>query len=122
VPRFMLMLRTDENASPGQPPQELFAAMGESAARWTQEGVLLDTAGLQPAATSSRVRLAAGEITTERGPFTDDKESINAYALIKVDSEQDAVARATEFLELHRRFWPEWQGASEVREVFGPTD
>jgi hypothetical protein len=118
--RFMLMLRADENASPGAPPQELFEAMGRIAQDWTSAGVLLDTAGLAPTAAGTRVRLSGGQITTESGPFTDDKEAVTAYALVEVDSAQDAIDRAVEFLALHKQHWPAWEGSSEVRQTFGP--
>ena len=118
--RFMLMLRADENATHVAPPQELFDAIGRIAEEWTSSGVLLDTAGLAPTAASTRVRLAAGQITTESGPFTDDKEAVTAYALVQVDSPQDAIDRAIEFLSLHKQHWPGWEGSSEVRQTFGP--
>lgn len=123
MPRFMLLLRNDENAAIGEPPQELHAAIGESVLRWTAEGVLISTGGLAPTGASTMVRLGGGALATERGPFTDDKESVTGYALLRVDSEQDAIARATEFLELYQLLWPAWQGAAEVRHVVaGPDD
>jgi hypothetical protein len=25
-------------------------------------------------------------------------------------------------MELHKKFWPEWEGETEVRQIFGPDD
>jgi hypothetical protein len=121
MPRFLLMLRSDENPAAGAPPQELYEAIGKSAQQWAEEGVLLDTGGLAPSNTGTRVHLAGGEITATSGPFQD-TQSVTAYAIIQVDSAAQAVDRATQFLELHRQHWPEWEGASEVRQIFGPDD
>jgi hypothetical protein len=27
-----------------------------------------------------------------------------------------------QFMELHRKHWPGWEGETEVREIFGPED
>jgi hypothetical protein len=29
---------------------------------------------------------------------------------------------ATEFMELHRKHWPGWEGETEIRQMFGPED
>jgi hypothetical protein len=29
---------------------------------------------------------------------------------------------AVQFMELHRKHWPGWEGETEVREIFGPED
>lgn len=121
MPRFLLMQRSDENASAGAPPRELYEAIGQSAREWAAEGVLLDTAGLSPTAAGTRVRLAGGEFTTDEGPFAG-PETVTAYAIIRVDSAAQAIDRATRFLDLYRRHWPAWEGTSEIRQIFGPDD
>jgi hypothetical protein len=37
-----------------------------------------------------------------------------------VDSKAQAVRIATEFMELHRKYWPGFDGESEVRPMFDP--
>ncbi|HZR49034.1 MAG TPA: hypothetical protein VFB06_05905 [Streptosporangiaceae bacterium] len=71
---------------------------------------------------STRVRLAGGVITSSSGPFTDQREVAIAYAIVSVGSQDDAVKRATEFLELFQQHLPAWEGGSEVRQIFGPAD
>jgi hypothetical protein len=110
------MLRNDEATTPGAPPQALFEAIGKAAAEWTADGVLLDTAALAPAAMSTRLELVDDVISAHPMPAG---ESVSAYAIIEVPSTEDALTRATEFLELHRQHWPGWNGASEVRQIFG---
>jgi hypothetical protein len=45
-----------------------------------------------------------------------------SYALIEVNSREEAVQAATDFMELHRKHWEGWDGESEVRKLFGPED
>ncbi|WP_405145015.1 YciI family protein [Sphaerisporangium sp. NBC_01403] len=120
--RYLLLLRTEENSTLGAPPKELMdaiAAYGEESAK---AGVLLDTAGLAPSATGARVRLAGGKLTVTDGPFTESKELIASYAMMEVDSKEEAVEAARRFMEIHRDNWPGWEGESEIRRVFGPAD
>ncbi|MFJ9370022.1 hypothetical protein ACIRRA_37170 [Nocardia sp. NPDC101769] len=40
-------------------------------------------------------------------------------SIIEVTTTEDAIGRATEFLELHKQHWPGWNGASEIRQIYG---
>lgn len=85
--------------------------MGEA----TTNGVMIDTAGLQPSARGHRVRLSKGKFTVTDGPFTESKEIVGGYALIEARSEEHALEIAREFMEIHRVHWPQFEGESEVR-------
>ena len=54
------------------------------------------------------------------GPFAESKEVIGGWAIVDVDSKAEAIQVATEFMELHRKHWPGFQGESEVRAMFEP--
>ena len=115
--RFIAVLRTAETH--GFPPPELaegIAALGAEAAR---RGILIDTAGLLPAATAVRVGVSAGELTVTDGPF-DDPAPLGAYAVYDVATRDEVVDWTKRFMDLHRRTWPGWEGESEIRQVFGP--
>ncbi|GAB3661493.1 YciI family protein [Actinocorallia lasiicapitis] len=120
MPRYLMILTADENAPVGAPPAALFEAIGQTAAAWQAQGVLLDTGGLTPTAAGTRLSLQDGEIVAQSGPFT--AETATAYAIIRTPDKKDAVARATEFLDLHKQHWPAWNGGSEIREIFGTDD
>jgi hypothetical protein len=49
------------------------------------------------------------------GPFTEAKELVGGYALVEVKSREEALQVARQFMELHRRHWPEFEGECEVR-------
>jgi hypothetical protein len=85
-----------------------------------KDGTLVDTGGLLPSKDGFRVRLAHGKITVTDGPFSESKEVIGGWAIVKADSRADAERIAIEFMELHRKYWPEFEGESEVRPMFDP--
>jgi hypothetical protein len=95
-------------------------AMGKFVQRSLKEGTLVDTGGLLPSKEGARVRLADGKITVTDGPFSETKEVIGGWAILKVDSKAEAIQIANEFMELHRKYWPGFEGESEVRPMFDP--
>ena len=70
----------------------------------------------------ARVRLSRGEISVTDGPFTEAKEVVGGYAQFELTSKEAAIKSAVEFMELHKRLWPGWEGETEVRQMFGPDD
>jgi hypothetical protein len=95
-------------------------AMGKFVERSRKDGTLVDTGGLLPSKDGVRVRLEGGEITVTDGPFPESKEVIGGWAILKADSKAEAIRIATEFMDLHRKYWPEFEGESEVRPMFDP--
>jgi hypothetical protein len=92
-------------------------AMGSFVEESFKNGTLVDTGGLLPSKDGLRVRLANGRITVTDGPFTESKEVIGGWAILQADSREEVVRVATEFMELHRKHWPEFEGESEVRPI-----
>jgi hypothetical protein len=105
----------------GQPhPDGLEEAMGTFVTESMAKGIMIDTAGLTGSADASEVRLSGGRVTVTDGPFTESKEIVGGYALIDVKTRKEAMDLAVEFMEIHRIYWPEFEGACELRplEVF----
>jgi len=118
--KYLTFIRHSESYRESAPPPALMEAMGKFVERSLKEGTLLDTGGLLPSREGSRVRLAGGKITVTDGPFTESKEVVGGWAILKAESKAQALRIATEFMELHRRYWPEFEGESEVRPMFEP--
>jgi hypothetical protein len=116
--RFMMMVKTAEGSGP--PPMELMDAMGKLMEATTKAGEMIDTGGLAPTAASCRVRLSEGKIGVTDGPFTEAKEVLGGYAFFELKSKEDAIERSSQFLELHRKHWPGWEGEIEIRQVVTP--
>lgn len=119
--RFIMLLKTAENAELGPPPPELMTGIMQLGEEAMKAGAMLDTAGFAPTAQSVRVTLAGGDITHADGPFTEPR-SLASYALYDVASQEEAVKWAERFLGVHRDTWPGWEGEAEIRALFGPAD
>ena len=118
--KFLTFIRHSESYRESAPPSALMEAMGKFVEKSLQDGTLLDTGGLLPSREGARVRLAKGQITVTDGPFTESKEVIGGWAILETDSRAEAIRIATEFMELHRKYWPAFEGESEVRPMFEP--
>lgn len=118
--KYFTFIRHSESHRQSGPPPALMEAMGKFIQKSLAEGILVDTGGLQHSKDGARVRLTQGKITVTDGPFTESKEVIGGYAILNVASKAEALRVATEFMELHRKHWPEFEGESEVRPMFEP--
>jgi len=116
--KYLTFIRSSESYRESPPPSALMEAMGEFTERSRRNGTLVDTGGLLPSKDGVRVRLANGKITVTDGPFAESKEVIGGWAILEVDSKAEATRVATEFMELHRKHWPGFEGESEVRPMF----
>ena len=116
--RFLMLVKHGEN--PGPPPKEFLdaiARLGEEAAK---SGTLIQSGGLSPIAKSTSVRLSRGQVTAIDGPFSEAKEVVGGFAMFELKSKEEAIEGAKQFMELHRKYWPGWEGETEIRQVLGP--
>jgi hypothetical protein len=120
--KYLTFIRHSESYRQSGPPQALMEAMGQFIQKSLQDGTLVDTGGLLPSKDGLRVRLSKGKISVVDGPFTESKEVIGGWAIIKAETRAEAVRIATEFMELHHKHWPEFEGESEVRPMFEPGE
>ena len=132
--RFMIIVKASKDSEAGVMPEEnLMAAMASYHEELTKAGALLDASGLHPSSKGWRIRYSgglpapnssgpagqAGKRTVTDGPFTEAKELIAGYTIIKVKSHEEA-------LEWTKRFPnPGGKGAEteiEVRQLFELDD
>src|SRR5215467_11756350 len=118
--RYMMLVRHAEKQGP--PPKELMEAIDALAKEATKAGTMIGGGGLGPTAQGARVRLSGGRVTVIDGPFTEAKEIVGGYAQLELKSKQEAVESAVEFMELHKKYWPGWEGETEVRQMLDPQD
>jgi len=115
----MMLVKHSEKFS-GPPPKELMEAMEKLNREYP--AAILSSGGLAPMAASTRVRLSQGKVAALDGPFAETREIVGGYAVIEFASKQQAVEGAVQFMELHRKYWPGWEGETEVRQIFSPED
>jgi hypothetical protein len=96
------------------PSPELMAEMGKFIGEAMQAGVLVTTGTLQ--ATGTRLRLAGGKFTVTDGPFIELKELMGGFAVLEVNSLDEAIEWSKRFLQIIG------EGESEIVQLFGPDD
>lgn len=115
---LMLIKHAESNPSPAI-PQALMDAMGELVTEGQRRGIVKDTVGLKPTSEGIRVRSSGGKLRVTDGPFTEAKEVVGGYALIEVESRDQALEIVRRFMELHRVHWPEFECECEMRQLEG---
>jgi hypothetical protein len=88
------------------------ATMGKLIEEGMKAGWLLATEGCLPSALGARVRRSAGNITVTDGPFTESKEVVGGFAILKAKSKEEAIQLAKDFLKVVG------EGECEVRQVY----
>jgi hypothetical protein len=115
--RFMYLVTS---AHPGPPTPELMEAMHKLAEREIKAGRMIDSGGLMPLAMGAQVRITDGKLSIVDGPFVEAKEVIGGYAIFELPGKEEALAAATEFMQLHKDLMPGWEGTCELRAFAGP--
>lgn len=115
--KYLCFIRTSEKFRESPMPGAFDDAMGKFTEKSLKEGVLVETGGLAPSKQGTRIRLAKGELTVTDGPFTESKEVIGGWAILKAETRAEVLRVSKEFMDLHRRFWPGFEGECEVRPI-----
>jgi hypothetical protein len=118
--RFMMLVKHAELSGP--PPQALMDAIDKLGEEAKRDNSMVVSGGLAPLAASTHVRVSGGKLNTTDGPYTEAKEIIGGFAIFDLKSKEEAIQGAQKFMELHRVHWPEWEGETEVRQIFSPED
>jgi hypothetical protein len=118
--RYMMIVKHAEDS--GFPPKELMDAIQKISEEAVASGTMLGNGGLRPTAQGARVQLKGGKLSVIDGPFTEAKEIIGGYAQFELKSKEEAIESAVRFMELHKKYWPGWEGETEVRQMYEPGD
>jgi len=118
--RYMMIVKHAEKQ--GRPPKALIDAIMILAEEDAKSGKMLGNGGLGSTDQGARVKLSGGKITVIDGPFTEAKEIIGGYAQLELASKQEAIESAVSFMELHKKYWPGWEGETEIRAMLEPGD
>ena len=115
--KFMMFIKHAEGHRMEDTPKALFDAMEAFVAEGFKNGTLKDTAGLKPTTEAIRVRSKGGTLTTTDGPFAEAKEVVGGYAVVELQSKDEAREVARQFMEIHRVHFPEFECECEVRQI-----
>ena len=119
---MMLMIPAVYQGSKGKnippdfaPPADAVEKMTRYNEELTKAGALIALDGLHPATKGARVSFAGGKPSITDGPFTESKEVLGGYWMIKVRSREEAIDWA-------RRVPAADGDVIEVRQVFDMED
>ena len=88
------------------------AEMGKLVEQGFKEGWLLATEGCLPTALGARVRRSGRDIKVTDGPFTESKEVVGGFAILKANSKAEAIQLAKDFLKVAG------EGECELRQIY----
>ena len=112
--RYLMIHKIDESRpEASNPSPEFQAAMGAFMQECAESGVLLAAEGVTQSKDGAVLRKTeGGGVTVTDGPFTEAREVVGGFAVVKVDSKQQA-------LELAQRFMSLFEEVSvEVRRIY----
>ena len=112
--QFMIYDTSQNPEASGPPSPELMAEMGKFIEEATKAGVVVATGSLQP--TSTRLRLSGGTFSVTDGPYIEAKELLGGFAVIRVNSLEEAIEWSKRFRQIVG------DGESEIVRLFGPDD
>jgi hypothetical protein len=108
--KFLSIYKTVERNAP--PSLEEMAKMGKLVEEGMKAGWLLATEGCLPTALGARVRNSNGKLTVTDGPFTEAKEVVGGFAILRANSKEEAIQMARDFLKIAG------EGECELRQIF----
>ena len=110
--KYFLSTLPSEKAAGAPPSPEFMAEMGKFVEEEKKKGVLLATGALLPVSNGgARVRSAGGKFTVIDGPFTESKELIAGWAIIQVNSREEAIDASRRFFKIAG------DGEGEIRQI-----
>ena len=108
--KFLSVYQTAERSTP--PTQEEMVRMGRLIEEGFKAGWLVATEGCLPSALGAKVRRSGNNVTVKDGPFTEAKELVGGFAILQVNSKQEAVELTRKFLEVAG------DGECELRQLY----
>jgi hypothetical protein len=94
------------------PTQQEMAEMGKFIEESFKSGALIATEGCLPSALGARVRLSSGKFTVTDGPFTEAKEIVGGFALMRAGSKEEMIDFTKRFLKIAG------DGETEIRQIY----
>jgi hypothetical protein len=96
--RFMILHKmTEEMEQGGKPDDALIAAVGKLIGEGVKDGVFVAGEGLKPSAQRTHIAYRNGKRTLTDGPFTEAKELVGGFALMRVKSKAEAISWCDKF-------------------------
>jgi hypothetical protein len=117
--KFMMIVKANQDSEAGKPPDpRVLAEIGKHSEEMIKKGILLETGGLLPSSKGARIQVNGKKMVVIDGPFTETKELIGGYAILKASSKQEAIEMGKAFMKLHTDVLGEsYEGQLEIRQL-----
>jgi hypothetical protein len=112
MPKFLCLSTDDPEKLRIPPTQQQMAAIGEFMVEASQSGHIFLTGGVRPREAATRITYDGGKPTVTDGPYAEAKELVAGFAIIDVDSKEDAIYWVERFAEVAG------VASMEIRELF----
>jgi hypothetical protein len=109
--RFVLLYKSGKPEKNEPPSPREMQAVGSLVQEMAQAGVLLGTEGFEPSGKGARIRINEGKFSVSEGPFQEGNGLFEGYAVVKVNSKEEAISWSQRFLAAVG------QGESEIRQL-----
>jgi hypothetical protein len=117
--RFIVMgMAPNEPEASPPPTPEAFAAMQKYNEELAKAGILLAAEGLGPTSQGARVNFSGDERIVIDGPFTEAKELVAGFTIIRVKSLKEAI----EWVKRAPNVSPNGEGQVEIRKLMDVED
>jgi len=114
MPQYFMYTTPDPDAPQQPPTPKLFAEMEKFIGEMFASGKLVATGSLDPHVT--KITNRGGNFTLTDGPFTEAKELVVGWAIVKVESKEEAI-------EMSKRFWRMvGDGSGIIQRIFEPGE
>jgi hypothetical protein len=108
--KFLSVFKSAERGVP--PSQQEMSRMGKLIEDGMKAGWLVATEGCLPSALGARVRATNGKVSVTDGPFTESKEVIGGFAILRANSKEEAIQLLKDFLQVAG------DGECELRQIY----
>ena len=113
--RVMVIVKASKESEAGVlPDTKILTEMGKYNEQLVKAGVMLAADGLQPTSKGKRVKFSGETRTVTDGPFTESKEVVGGFAILKANSKGEAIQLAKDFLG------HVGDGECELRQLYDP--
>jgi hypothetical protein len=117
--RFMIMAMATKESEGATPPKpEAYVAMQQYNEAAAKAGILLAAEGLSPTSKGARVTFSGDERIVVDGPFTETKELVAGFMIIKANSLDEAI----EWVKRAPNVSPDGKGLVEIRKLMDIED
>lgn len=108
--KFLSIYKTAErNTGPTQAEME---RMGKLIEEGFRSGKLVATEGCLPSALGARIQQMDGKTTVKDGPFSESKEVVGGFAILQLNSKEEAIEYVKEFMRIAG------DGECELRQLY----